>query len=324
MADPRSTPADDEDAVSDGPAAPSPEGDESAPADPEEEALSTEELRRQVEEKYDFDNFGPEDMAQMSYDEWDVAFDAESWITGDELLDRVANDIRARVAQRDVFARVERHEDQVIAYSDEGYAVVYPDGTVEGEGTVLRDVKPTVALASMESYDVPEVPPGRVLPEPEDVPEGTGELGNLMLQVVAGFQLLAGLVLIGAYIVAGVNIIALVAGLGFIVIGVLLFTTVANARLSDKFRAEEYRGRLRAIGLEDGERPDFVPLPEENRERHAAKRDATADEDGGAEAAVEGADESGEQAQGAAGESGGDSGTDADGEPAASSGPDDR
>jgi hypothetical protein len=34
---------------------------------------------------------------------------------------------------------------------------------------------------------------------------------------------------------------------------------VANARLSDKFRAEEYRDRLRAIGLDDGERPEFVP-----------------------------------------------------------------
>jgi hypothetical protein len=33
---------------------------------------------------------------------------------------------------------------------------------------------------------------------------------------------------------------------------------VANARLSDKFRAEEFRNRLRAVGLEDGDRPDFL------------------------------------------------------------------
>jgi hypothetical protein len=50
-----------------------------------------------------------------------------------------------------------------------------------------------------------------------------------------------------------------VAGVAFIGVSLVLFFTVANARLSDTFRAEEYRDRLRAIGLEDGERPEFVP-----------------------------------------------------------------
>ncbi|MBX0293713.1 MFS transporter [Haloarcula nitratireducens] len=234
------------------------------------ESPDTEALRRQVEEKYDFDDFGPEDMAEMTAEEWDVAFDDESWITGDELLDRVARDLRNRVANRDVFARIERHREppRVLAYSDEGYAVVYPDGSVEGEGTVLRDVKPTIALASMDSYEVPETVPENPLPDPEAVAEGGGELGNLMLQVIAGAQLLAGVALLigGVLAVAGVlggpgtNVVALfVAGLAFIGIALVLFFTVANARLSDKFRAEEYRDRLRAVGLEDGERPDFVP-----------------------------------------------------------------
>jgi hypothetical protein len=89
-----------------------------------------------------------------------------------------------------------------------------------------------------------------------------------MLQVIAGAQLLAGLGLLlgGVLAVAnliggpGVNAVFLfVAGLAFIAIALVLFFTVANARLSDTFRAEEYRERLRAIGLEDGERPDFVP-----------------------------------------------------------------
>jgi hypothetical protein len=135
-------------------------------------------------------------------------------------------------------------------------------------------VKPTVALASMESYDVPEAPPEDLLPEPQEVPEGSGELGNTMLQVVAGIQILAGLVLTGGWLVISLgviqppgggsiqslNVIAmLVGGVFFLGIGILLFAVVANARLSDKFRAEEYRNRLRAVELEPGERPDFLP-----------------------------------------------------------------
>ncbi|GCF12368.1 hypothetical protein Harman_03030 [Haloarcula mannanilytica] len=232
--------------------------------------LDTEALRKQVEEKYDFDNFGPADMAEMTAEEWDVAFDEDSWITGDDLLDRVTRDLRTRVANRDVFARIERHQDppRVLAYSDEGYAVVYPDGSLEGEGTVMRDVKPTVALSSMESYDVPDEVPDRPLPEPEEVPEGGGELGNWMLQAIAGTQFLAGLALLAGAVLATAGVIGnrgtsiallVVAGVAFIGVSLVLFFTVANARLSDTFRAEEYRDRLRAIGLEDGERPEFVP-----------------------------------------------------------------
>jgi hypothetical protein len=256
------------------------------PSDTPDEASDSEDieaLRRQVEEKYDFENFGPADMAEMTPEEWDVAFDPDTWITGDELLDRVDRDLRNRVSQRDVFARIERHADppRVLAYSDEGYALVYPDGSVEGEGTVLRDVKPTVALASMDSYDVPDTVPDNPLPEPADVPEGGGELGNRMLQVIAAAQLLAGLGLFlgGVLAVAdvirgpGVNTVFLfVGGLLFVGIALVLFFTVANARLSDTFRAEEYRDRLRAIGLEDGERPDFVP--ELDAQRTGDKEDA--------------------------------------------------
>jgi len=256
--------------------------DEQVPAEQptESDTADVEALRKQVEEKYDFESFGPADMAEMSADEWEVAFDDETWITGDELLDRVTRDLRNRVATRDVFARVERHRDppRVVAYSDEGYAIVYPDGSVEGEGTVLRDVKPTVALSSMDSYDVPESVPDNPLPEPDAVPEGSGELGNRMLQVIAAAQLLAGVAMIAGAVLAiagviggpGTNIEFLfVGGLAFIGVALVLFFTVANARLSDKFRAEEYRDRLRAIGLEDGERPDFVPelTPEEEVDR---------------------------------------------------------
>jgi hypothetical protein len=230
-----------------------------APGDTSSGDLSTEELRAQVEEKYDLENFKPEDMKRMSPAEWDAAFDPETWITGEELMDRVEADIKAAVVRRDVFARVERlsDPDRIVAYSDEGYAVVYGDGSIEGSGTVLRDVKPVVALCSMEEYEPDEMPDGELLPDPMEVPEGSGERGNLMLQVVAGAQGVAGLVLLGAGIFTGSPLLV-VAGLGFLVITFLLFFTVANARLSDKFRAEEYRNRLRAVGIDEGDRPEFM------------------------------------------------------------------
>jgi hypothetical protein len=230
-------------------------------------------LRRQVEEEYDFEDFGPGDMAEMSPEEWEAAFDPETWITGEELLDRVESDLRRQVANREVFARVERFGDLLVAYSDSGYAAVYPDGSVEGRGTVLRDAKPTVALCSMDSYDVPEAPEGDLLPDPHEVPDdSSSSLGNTVLQIVAGVHVLAGLVLLGAWVLylagvlsqpgtstQGLNLaLIVVAGLGFLCVGIFLFTVVANARLSDRFRAEEFRDRLRAVGLEDGERPEFL------------------------------------------------------------------
>ena len=270
MADPQSTPPgdgeDQQGATAEG--AIDADGDEATTDDESVEAL-----RQEVEAKYDFDNFGPADMAQMTAEEWEAAFDEESWITGGQLLDRVADDLRSRVATREVFARIERHTDpdRVLAYSDEGYALVFPDGTVEGHGTVLRDVKPTVALCSMDDYEVPEPPSDDPLPEPDEIPDGGSELGNWMLQLIAGIQLLAGLVLLGGAGLAATGaiggagaspVLLVVAGLAFLAIALVLFLVVANARLSDKFRSEEYRDRLRAVGLADGERPDFVPAIE--------------------------------------------------------------
>jgi hypothetical protein len=109
---------------------------------------------------------------------------------------------------------------------------------------------------------VPDVPEGEVLPTPAEVPEGGSELGNQMLQVVAFAQALAGLALVGAFIFAGATVIALVAGLFFLAIAFVLFFTVANARLSDRFRAEEFRDRLRAMNVGEGERPDYLPVDE--------------------------------------------------------------
>ncbi|MFB6074399.1 MAG: hypothetical protein ABEJ89_05255, partial [Haloarculaceae archaeon] len=276
---------------------------ETAPGETADNEESLAELRERVEQKYDFENFGPADMAEMSLEEWQAAFDHETWITGEELLDRVADDLATRVANREVFARIERQDRRLVAYSDEGYAAVYPDGSVRGEGTVLRDVKPSVALCSMDSYDVPEPPADVDLPDPQEVPEGSGELGNVMLQAIAAVQVLAGLVLFGggAYTFGssgGNAVLLVVAGLGFLTIGVVLFMVVANARLSDKFRAEEYRNRLRAVGLEDGERPEFVPGPADSGTganvggaSDAETSDAEASEDGGdhAEAGEDGA-----------------------------------
>jgi len=293
-------------------------------------------LRRQVEEEYDFEDFGPGDMAEMSPEEWEAAFDPETWITGEELLDRVESDLRRQVANREVFARVERFGDLLVAYSDSGYAAVYPDGSVEGRGTVLRDAKPTVALCSMDSYEVPEAPEGDLLPEPQEVPESSDALGNTVLQVVAGAQVLAGLVLLGAWVsyltgvlsqpgtnAQGLNLVLLVvAGLGFLAIGIFLFVMVANARLSDKFRAEEFRNRLRAIGLEDGERPSFLDdLDGLEGELPAQLRREVTDTDDQSDGGQDQSDGSGDrsdstegQSDGSHGEAGGESSSRRDGE----------
>ena len=242
---------------------------ETPPESGDADATDLESLREAVEEKYDFDDFGPADMAEMEREEWEAAFDHDTWITGDELIDRVENDLQNRIATREVFARLERHPgpegDRLLAYSDEGYAIVNPDGSVEGEGTVLRDVKPTVALCSMEEYEAPTPPKNPTLPDPEDVESGSGELGNTMLQLVAAAQILAGIGLIVGSLLFDLQpdvpqggVIGPVVGILFALIGVFLFTVVANARLSDRFRAAEYRDRLRAVE-EAGERPEFVP-----------------------------------------------------------------
>ena len=237
---------------------------------------SIEALRAEVEEKYDFDDFGPADMAEMTAAEWDAAFDPDAWITGRDLLDRVERDLRNQIASREVFAVLDRRSDppSVVAYSDEGWAIVYEDGGVEGEGTVLRDVKPTVALCSMDSYEVRDPPEEYELPTPEEVEGGTGEFGNLMIQVVAAMQVLGGLALFVAWLLLGVEtIVAPVMGGFFVLVGVLLFGLVANARLSDRFRAEEYRDRLRAAGITDrGEDAEFVPFEEVAEEALAVAR----------------------------------------------------
>ncbi len=241
-------------------------------ADPDSEPEeSVEALRETVEEKYDFDDFGPADMAEMSPEEWEAAFEPDSWITGPELLDRVEADLKDKVQRREVFAVVERlqwaGEDRILAYTDEGYALVSPDGTVEGEGSVLVDVEPVVALCSMDSYDAPPMPEGEVLPSPDDVTQGSGELGNRLMLVVGLVQIVAGIVLLlGPLIIgdggSGSVLLATVAGLGFIAIGVVILVLVANARLSDRFRAEEYRERLRAARVGEDGRPPFVPSPD--------------------------------------------------------------
>ena len=222
------------------------------------------ELRRQVEEEYDFEDFGPEDMARMSAQEWDVAFDPDTWIVGEALLDRAEAELKSRIARREVFGILERVEEdgveQLLVYSDEGYAIITPDGEVTGRGTVMRDVEPVVALAAMEEYEVPEPPEDWSLPDPETVPQGSGEFGNLMIQIIAALQVVAGLALLGSFVLLGVEtIVAPAVGILFLLIGVFLFAMVANARLSDRFRAEEYRERLRAL-REAEERPEFVPL----------------------------------------------------------------
>lgn len=263
--------------------APDERPDADGPADDAADGDEGESLRRRVEERYDFEDFGASDMAEMSLEEWTAAFDPETWVTGDALLDRVEAELRARVADGQLFAVVERHtvdgDDGLLAYTDAEYAVVRPDGTVEGDAGLRRDVEPVVALCSMADYDVAEPPADAGLPDPERVEPGAGGLGHRLLLAVAGVQLVAGLVLLVAPLVvrigAGAGALTTVVGLGFVVIGVVLGLLVANARLSDRFRAAEYRERLRAAGVGSDERPSFLPpLGGDAGGRDPAERDA--------------------------------------------------
>lgn len=231
------------------------------------EGATVDSLRAAVEEEYDFEDFGPAQMAEMSAEEWEAAFDADSWVTGQTLLDRVEQDLRAHVERRDVFAVIEREvldtdggpTETVLAYSDEGYAVVYPDGSVEGRGTVVRDVKPVVALCSMPDYDPDESIGDGTLPEPMEVTGADTELGNRVMQIVGLVQVLAAIVLFVAWIAYQLSVIVPVVAVGFLVFGIFVLALVANARLADRFRAEEYRERLRAAKVGSSDRPGFVP-----------------------------------------------------------------
>jgi hypothetical protein len=133
------------------------------------------------------------------------------------------------------------------------------------------------------------------LPEPREVVEGSGEFGNLMLQIVAGVQVAVGVGLLVAWLALPSlsTVVAPIAAIGFLVIGFFLFLVVANARLSDRFRVEEFRNRLRALDEADEQWADV--LPEDLRDavddgtadpdEHPGKKatDGDADDDGGAD-----------------------------------------
>lgn len=220
-----------------------------------------------LEERYDFDDFGPADMAEMSLEEWEAAFDADTWITGPELIDRVEAELTARIADGELFAVVERHqvdgEPQLLAYTDAEYAIVHPDGRVAGDGALPRDVEPVVALSAMDTFEVADPPDGAGLPHPDQIKAGSGSLGHRLLLALAVVQVLAGLVVLLAPLLVdvgpGAAVLTTVVGLGFVAVGVVLGVLVANARLSDRFRAAAYRERLRAAGVGSDERPSFLP-----------------------------------------------------------------
>jgi len=141
--------------------------------DGDEDAVEA--LRRRVNEEYDFEEFTPADMAEMSAAEWEAVFDPETWITGERLIDRIETDLTQRVARRDVFAVVERLDpERLVAYSDSSYAIVHGSGRIEGEGSMLREIEPILALCAMEEYEVEGSPIEEPLPRPGEIETGSG------------------------------------------------------------------------------------------------------------------------------------------------------
>jgi len=246
---------------------------DSGPIDSEEPAVSRS-LRETVEAKYDFDDFGPADMAEMSVEEWEAAFDPDTWISGLPLIDRIEDELRNRIVRGDLFAVVERHsvggDSRLLIYTDAEYTIVFPDGRVEGDGAISREVEPVVALCSMDSYEVSSPPPDAGLPEPASIEPGSGGLGHRLLLTVAAIHALAGVALVVSPLFLrlgpGTGALTTVLGALFIGIGIVLGVLVANARLSDRFRATAFRDRLEAAGVGSDERPDFLP-PMEAGER---------------------------------------------------------
>ncbi|CDK39967.1 uncharacterized protein BN903_75 [Halorubrum sp. AJ67] len=118
-----------------------------------EDETDIEALRERVESEYDFDDFGPSDMAQMSAEEWDAAFDPDTWITGDRLLDRVDAELKSRIATRDVFGVLERvredGEERILVYSDGGVRDhPAPPARCAARGRSSATSEPVVALAA--------------------------------------------------------------------------------------------------------------------------------------------------------------------------------
>lgn len=254
-------------------------GDQITPAgtDTDEDESPKALTREEVEARYDFNSFTPAQLDRMTVEEWEAAFDPESWVTGPELLDRVQAELADRVVRRVMFAVVERiergGEEHVLAYSDTEYAFVGPGGGVEGKGALRSEVEAVVVLCAMDEYEPPELPEGPLLPHPDEVAQGSGQLGNRLLMLLAGALLIAGSALLVSPLLVdlggrGSALLTTVSGIGFAVVGLLLFLLVANARLSDRFRAEEYRRRLQAAGVGTDERPEFVPV--ENHDQPGA------------------------------------------------------
>ncbi|PYZ02687.1 hypothetical protein C8039_03785 [Halogeometricum sp. wsp3] len=132
----------------------------------------TEALRKQVETD-DFDNFGPSDMVELAAEEWDVAFDENpgSPPTNSSTELRGTCETAWRTVMCSLASSRRQDQPRVLVYSDEGYALVTPDGDLQGEGTVYRDVRPTLVLCSMDDFEVAE-------PPEDSPPAGRGPRGR--------------------------------------------------------------------------------------------------------------------------------------------------
>ncbi len=213
-----------------------------------------------------------QDKVIVSTNPGEFIHSSEKIIVGTDLLDRIEADTKDRIRRRNILAMIERISIEgtghILIYDDLGYALVEPDGSVSGIGSIRTEIENVVVLCSMSSYDVPELLNGNFLPKISSTYKPANQIGNKLLQTLSfsffiiGFILLISPIFINFY-ASSATILTTISGLGFILTSLFIITLVIHSRLSDRFRSSEYQNRLKNIGIGSNSRPSFIPQFEE-------------------------------------------------------------
>lgn len=213
-----------------------------------------------------------QDKVTVSINPGEFIHSSEKIIVGLDLIDRIEADTKDRIRRRNILAMIERISiegiDHILIYDDLGYAIVEPDGSVSGIGSIRAEMENVVVLCSMSNYDVPELIKDNFLPNISSTYKPPNQIGNKLLQILSlsffiiGCTLLVSPIFLNFY-ASSATILTTISGFGFILISLFITTMVVHSRLSDRFRSSEYQNRLKNIGIGSNSRPSFIPQFEE-------------------------------------------------------------